>query len=143
MTEDAQGEDGRKKEIVDSVEQQVVAFLQSKGMEVNSDNIEACHPLKHIDKSKPPAIILRFANRKFKNDLLRQGSKLKGSDVYLNEHLTKCNGEIAKRARYLRKQKKIQDTWSYNCKISVKLNGTPEQAKVLLVRSLKDLDKYE
>lgn len=67
---------------------------------------------------------------------------LKGSNVYLNEHLTKSNAEIVRKARYLREQKKIQATWSSNCKIYIKLNGTLEQAKVLMVRSMKDLDKF-
>lgn len=38
--------------------------------------------------------------------------------------------------------KKIQTTWTKNCKIFIKLNGTPEEAKVLMVRS-KELEKLE
>lgn len=34
-------------------------------------------------------LIIRFANRKNKNALLKQGNKLKGTNVYVNEHLTK------------------------------------------------------
>lgn len=127
---------------LDSVEQQVVEFLQDKGISINKDNIEACHPFPQKDKSKPAAIIIRFANRKFKINLLRQGKMLKGTNVYLNEHLTKNNADIAKRARYLRKEEKIQATWTSNCKIYIKLNGTPEHAKVLMVRSLKELDNF-
>ena len=87
-----------------SVELQVTAFLNSKGIEIDSDNIEACHPLPHRNKTDKPAIIIRFANRKQKTELLKQGRRLKGSDVYMNEHLTKRNAEIARKARFLRKQ---------------------------------------
>ncbi|KAL7405847.1 hypothetical protein ABVT39_008511 [Epinephelus coioides] len=125
-----------------SVEQQVTAFLQSKGIEVDNNNIEACHPLPRKNKTDKPAIIMRFVNRKHKNALIRQGKKLKGSDVYLNEHLTKRNGDIARRARFLRKQRKIQSTWTANCKIYIKLNGSPEEAKVLVIRDIDELDKY-
>ena len=85
----------------------------------------------------------RFVNRKLKIALLKQGRKLKGINVYINKHLIKHNADIAKPARYLKKQKKIQHTWTSNCKIFIKLNGTPEEAKVLMVKTINDLDKYQ
>lgn len=88
------------------MEQQVAAFLQSKGIELDCDNIEACHPLPMRNNSDKPAIILRFGNRKHKTALLKQGRKLKGTDVFINEHLTKRNADIARQARYLKKQNK-------------------------------------
>ncbi|KAI3371622.1 hypothetical protein L3Q82_024189 [Scortum barcoo] len=85
------GGDGEEQseENANHVEHQVTAFLHSKGIEVNNSNIEACHPLPQRNNTAKPAIIIRFANRKHKTELLKQGRKLKGSDVYLNEHLTK------------------------------------------------------
>lgn len=82
-------------------------------------------------------------NRKHKITLLRQGKKLKGTDVYLKEHLTKRNADVARKARFLRKQRKIQSTWTANCKIFIKLKGTPEEAKVLVIRDIEELDKYQ
>lgn len=60
-----EGADRSTQEFV-SVEQQVVEYLKNKGMDINSVNIEACHPLPQVDKDKPASIILRFANRKSK-----------------------------------------------------------------------------
>ncbi len=128
---------------VSSTEQQVATFLQSKGIQLDCDKIEACHPLPRKNASDKPAVIMRFVNRKHKTARLKQGRKLKGSNVYINEHLTKHNADIARKARYRRKQKKIQHTWTTNCKIFIKLNGTPEEAKVLMVRSIEELDKYQ
>lgn len=125
-----------------STEQQVVAFLQAKGITLNADNIEACHPLPRRRKEDKPALILRFANRKYKIALLKQGRMLKGTDVYMNDHLTKKNGEIARRARLLKKQNKIQSTWVNNCKIFIKLNGSPEDAKVMVIKTLCELDRF-
>ena len=85
---------------------------------------------------------MRFTNRKHKSALLRQGRNSKGSDVYLNEHLMKRNADIAKTARFLRRQKKIQSTWTANCKIYIKLNGSPEDAKVLVIRDIQELEKF-
>ena len=93
--------------------------------------------------NKKPAVIIRFVNRKNKTALLKQGRKLKGTNVYLNEHLTKKNAEIAWKARDLKKQHKIQHIWVNNCKIFIKLNGSAEEAKILTVRHLEELDKYQ
>lgn len=62
------------------------------------NQIKACQPLTKKNKNDKPAIIMRFANRKHKMELLRQGRKLKDTQVYLNEHLTKKNGNIARKA---------------------------------------------
>lgn len=126
----------------ESAEQQVVNFLNSKDININTRDIEACHPLPKRDK-RPHAVIVRFVNRKQKMDVLKQGKKLKGTNVYINEHLTKKNSEVARQARILKKQKRIQATWTSNCKIFIKLNGAPEEAKVLWIRNLHDLDKYQ
>ena len=142
VTVNNEGESGGLDE--NSTEQQVATFLQSKGIILDCDNIEACHtlPRRNNDNDKP-AVILRFVNRKHKTALLKQGRKLKGSNVFLNEHLTKHNADIAKKARLLKKQGKIQNTWTTSCKIFIKLNGTPEDAKVVMIRSIEELDKYE
>lgn len=126
-----------------STEQQVAAFLQSKGIELDCSSIEICHPLPRRNPSDKPAVIMRFVNRKHKIALLKEGWKLKGTNVFINEHLTKHNADIAKKARYLRKLKKIQHTWTTNCKVFIKLNGTPEEAKILMVRSMEELDRYQ
>lgn len=126
-----------------SAEEQVAVFFQTKGITLDTNNVEACHPLpRRLNKTDRPAVILRFVNRKSKLALLKQGRQLKGTNVYLNEHLTKKNADIARKARLLRYQKKIQATWTSNCKIFIKLNGTPEQAKVLVIRNLEELDKF-
>lgn len=130
-----------------SLEQQVVSFLVSKDIEVQSENFSACHLLpkkRHSTILGPPAIIVRFVNHKHKVALLRQGRKLKGTKVYLNEHLTKKNADIAKDARLLRKNGKIQSTWTWNCKVWIKTNGVrPEDVKVLAIRELNQLDEYK
>ncbi len=127
-----------------SVEQQVAAFLQTKGIDLDCNDIEACHTLpRRNDKDKSTAVIMRFVNRKCKDALMKQGRKLKGSNVYLNEHLTKRNADTAKKARFMRKEKKIQSTWTTNCKVFIKLNGAREEAKVLYKRSIEELDKHQ
>ena len=127
--------------VTDSTEEQVASFLLSMGIKLDCDIVEAYHPLPRRGNNDKPAIIMRFSIRKHKSALLKQGGMLKGSDVFINEHLTKKNADIARKARFLRKQKKIQSTWTTNCKVFIKLNRTPEEAKVLVVRDITELDK--
>lgn len=72
------------------MELKVAAFLWSKGIVQNLDDIEAWGLLTG-------------------NTLLKQGKSLKGTNVYINNHLTRK--KITRKARYLRKQNKIQRTW--------------------------------
>lgn len=58
--------------------------------------------------------------------------------MFINEHLTKKNGAIAKRARELRKGGKIANTFVRDCKIFVKdLSG-----ETFIVNSLSDLNDF-
>lgn len=126
-----------------TTEEQLVAFLLTKKMAIDIDSIESCHTLPTRNQTDKPLIIVRFANRKHKIDLLRQGKNLKGSQVYINEHLTKRNADIARKARFLRKQGKIQSTWTANCKVFIRTNGPPERVKVLCIRDTMQLERLE
>ncbi|KAL7375475.1 hypothetical protein ABVT39_018155 [Epinephelus coioides] len=109
-----EGEDRQDKDRHDeSAEAQMTAFLQEKNISIDRDDIETCHTIPVGNKTGRVAnhvIIIRFANGKKKVHLLKQGRKLKGAVVYLNEHLIKRNADIAKKARFLRKQGKLQST---------------------------------
>lgn len=61
----------------------------------------------------------------------------------MNEHLAKHNADIARKGRQLKKQRKIQNTWTANCKVFIKPNGTAEEAKVICIRNITDLDKFQ
>lgn len=128
------------------LEEQVIQFFQKHDITIIKEHIAACHTLSKQEGQKERNIILRFANRRHKVDLMRQGIKLRDANVkvYMNEHLTARNALIAKRARDLRKQKKIQATWTRDCKIWIRTNNSSDEEgnKVLLIRDLKDLDKY-
>ena len=135
------GEDAPTRE-TESLEQQVVRFFQGRDMPLQSEHISVCHtlPRGRNNTQQPPPIVVRFSNRKYKNDLLHQGRKLKGTNVYINEHLTKQNATIAREARILRKEKKIKETWTRNCKVYVRLNGaSTESERVLIVRAIEEL----
>uniref|UniRef100_A0A1A7XGY8 Uncharacterized protein n=1 Tax=Iconisemion striatum TaxID=60296 RepID=A0A1A7XGY8_9TELE len=72
-----------------TLEEQVLTFFKSKGIEMESKDIEGCHPLPRKNKNQTPAIMMRFVNRKQKKELLKQGRKLRGTNVYLNAYRNK------------------------------------------------------
>lgn len=138
---DKEGEDAPRGEKL-LLEQQVITFFNDKDIPLDSKNIAACHTIPQ-KQNKRPTIIIKFVNRKCKIEVLKLTKKLKGTGVYVNEHLTKRNAEIARQARLLKKERRIQDTWTRNCKVFIRLNGTPEQAKVIAVRDIEDLERYK
>ncbi|RXN32986.1 zinc finger protein 397-like [Labeo rohita] len=130
----------------ETLESQVIQFFGSKDIPIHRNQISACRTLPRNNKnsSTSPAIIIRFVNRKDKVGLLQQGFKLKGTEVFVNEHLTRKNGNIAYAAQQLKKAKKIKATWTWNCKVYIRTNGaTPEDERVLMVKEMDDLNLYK
>lgn len=74
-----------------------------------------------------PALIIRFVSK------ISKGRKSEGTNVFQNGHLTGCNADQARNT--------AKNTWTTNCKMVRKVNGTPEEAKVLVIRSLEQLDR--
>ena len=67
--------------------------------------------LKDKDKERPRTIVLRLANFKDKNIILKNVNKLKGSDVYINEDFsretTKLRKKLWGKVKQLRSQGKL------------------------------------
>ena len=115
-----------------------VKFAQEK-MNVSLAEIEitAIHDLpKRKDGTTP--LIVQFLSTDKKTELMRKRKMLKGSNVYLNDHLTQKNNELFAEARRLKKESNIYSTWTMNCNIYVKKT---EQASKMTIKSKNDLDK--
>lgn len=78
--------------------------MQSNGIDLDSVNIEACHSLPRRSPNYNSAVIIQFVNRKQKTALLKQGKRFEGTNVFINERLTKYNVDVARKARYLKKR---------------------------------------
>ena len=141
-TEDG-NEDKEEPEKVGSMESQIKDFLNERDIVFDTEDIETCYFLSKKGPKGPRTILMRFANRKKKIELMRQRKKLIETKVFLNEHLTQQNAEIAMQARKARREKKIDNTWTSNCKIFIKLNGeTPNEAKVILIKTMEELANH-
>ena len=115
--------------------------LAEEKLRVSVDEIEitTIHDLsKRKDGSTP--VIVQFLSADKKTEIMRQRKKLKGSDIFLNDHLTQKNNELFAEARRLKKEGKIFGTWTMNCNIFVKKN---EHANKVMIKSKQDLDKLK
>ena len=94
------------------LEEKVISVSANVGIDVKSNDIEACHRIgKSRNSSKKP--IVRFTNRKFAKQALCNRKKLKSigkstlgfnNDVLINENLTPVNKKIAYNCRKLKRQ---------------------------------------
>lgn len=66
----------------ESVDHQEESFLKSKLISLDLNTIGTCHPLPRREETDEPAII-------------KQRKHLKGSAVYLNDHLTRRNADYS------------------------------------------------
>ncbi len=75
---------------------------------------------KGDDKATPRDVIASFTTHNTKSAIMRNGRKLKGSRIYINEDMTRIRGKIAWEARQLRRDGKLIDTWTRDGIIFVK-----------------------
>ena len=123
----------------ESLLRQVIGYLNKKlDIDIVSNDISACRTLKNRMRGNPDNVTVRFVHKKSKIKVLANVRKLRSSNVFINEHLTKKNGEIAQKARLLRRQGKISTMWTRDCKIFMKTIGVPEVAKIHQIRNMTD-----
>lgn len=121
------------------VEKQTLEYLNKFGMNILDTEVSACHVLgkKKIDGTQ--TVIIRFVSRKTKERVLFYArKKMWGSGVFVNEHLTKKNGQIAKRARELKKAGKLMDTWVRDTKVFIKI----AEKQVRVVKNIEELSQF-
>lgn len=123
----------------DSVETQVLEALNDRGVVyLKSEEIEICHTLGKPAENGLQRVMIKLVSRKTKVRMMINAKKLKGTGIYINEHLTKRNADIARTARDLRKRNKIEATWTRDCKIFIKTN----EGKVSIVKDSEDLSTF-
>ena len=90
MTEAVTDNQNAPEDELGSLEAQVTTFIdKNMGISLMDADVSTCHTLP--GKKDTPNIVIRLANRKVKNKILRQAKQLKGTNVYINEHLTAKN----------------------------------------------------
>ena len=130
---------GRDKDILT---ENFIRFAKDKlDVTIDSHDISDIHTLPKNHEKKTDTCIVRFTNRTVRDKIIRNRSKLKTTSrsapkIYINEHLTKRNGQIAKQARLMQKNGDLLGTWTKNCRIYVK----KLDERITRIQSLSELD---
>ena len=115
-------------------------FNNDMKTDISKEDISAIHYLNTRNNKKN--IIVRFISRATKNRVMTAAKNLKGRSprVFVNEHLTQKTSKIYYRARQLRAENRIENTWTKDCKVFIKCKGdTPEQRKIIAIKEIEDL----
>ena len=120
----------------------LIQFAKDKlNFELKSHDIIDIHTLPR-GEGKVDTCIVRFANRIAREKVMRNKFRLKTTSqhskkIYINEHLTKKNSEIARAARLMKKDGKILGTWTKNCRIMIK----KLDERVIKVQNMGELER--
>ena len=94
--------------------------------------------IKILFQSINSVILLKCSNRKANLDVMKNAKKRKGSNVYINEHLTKRNSDLAYKPRK-KNMGLITSTWTHNCVVMIKTkDSTPDDCKYIKINDEKD-----
>ena len=87
----------------------------SMSVKVQSQDISVAHRLKAGPRDKTRPLIVRFVNRKVRNEVHRSKKKLKdipSNEIYISEHLNKSTSDLFYSARKM--VKRIAAAWTQN-----------------------------
>lgn len=117
---------------------------------LNTDEITTIHR-KTISGTKsaglPAPILVKFTNTQIKNDIMnaKKGKQLDTTilatktikrPIYINEHLTRHRQYIFKNTRDLRREKKIEYTWTKNGDIYIRQKSDSPAVKIKNIEQL-------
>lgn len=127
------------------------------GFEPMNSDIDTIHRVRRFqneaqNNSRPPAIIVRFTQRRRKNELLEAIRARRGlttvdldiqgpsSSVYVGDHLTPTNKLLLQRVRQLKNEYNYDYVWVRDCKIFMRKN---DKSKILYINNESDLSKVK
>ena len=106
-------------------------------------------PYLFLSRVKPRPIIVKLASRRTKTRLMKSCKNLKenpvicnngtNAKVYISDDLTKRRANIAFKARQLKRDKLISDTWTHDSNILVKDN----YGRIKQVNTQQDISKFK
>ncbi len=120
-------------ETIAEIKNKIIDCVKLAGVTITQNDIDACHRVgrQSTPKNNPPrSIIVKFVKRQTKYDILTVKQQLKddkNEKVYAAEDLTQYRAHLATECRKLKKNGRIQETWTSNGNVVVKLNDNNKQ----------------
>ena len=86
-------------------------------------------------------MIVRLTNKKMKIAIMNAKKALRGTVVYINEHLTRETNALFAKARTMVNEKRMYGAWTQNYLLYIKLNES-QGSKIIKNATTSDLDQY-
>ena len=123
----------------------MISLLKTINVEVSSYEIVSCHRLRKEKNAKYSAVIVRFTNRKFVFNSLKNSYKLKKSsfkekfksNLYIRENLCPYFKKIFSKCFALYATEQIHDVYTKNGKIFIQ---TEHSSNPVCIYSFEKLD---
>lgn len=127
-----------------STEDVIIQFAKhSLNLDVRRTDISVAYRTKKTQRPRsgananaPAPILVRFSNKRVRQQLLQKRKELKDTGFFINENLTKQDSEIFFGARQLYQKKKIFSCWAFNGQVFLKKSATSNPVKVENVSQL-------
>ena len=107
------------------------------GIPLARSDIATAFRMKKLGSDEERPLFITFANRQARDQVYQACVKLKGQNIFINEHLTRTYGNIFAESRRLLKDKKILNTWTMNGAIFILKS---EGSKPIKIKDMSDLD---
>ena len=131
------------------LEEKVVELSNSLGVNVSTNDVEACHRLKG-NGSDPKRVIVRFTNRKYAEKLVNVRKETENIDlerlgfpsetkIYINENLCPYFRKIWTKCRKLKAEGEIKYVWTTNGLVKIRKDDTSAMYKIEHENDLTEL----
>ena len=123
------------------VESAVITFCHDAlNVTVSSRDISTAHRIKGGDKDKPRPVIVRFTNRRVRDETYSSKTKLKDLPIryYISEHLSRSASEPFFEARKMLREKKLVSTWTQNGQVHVRFTSDMSK-RPSIIKTRQDL----
>jgi regulator of replication initiation timing len=120
----------------DDTEEQVLKLFSTMQLKVKAEDLEAAHRLgaKNPDKNTSRGVIVRFINRKQKENAIKNRRKLKNTGVVVVEDLTDVNYKLLQRVK---SDPLCENAWTINGKVTMKTKS----GRIVKVHSTSHLEE--
>lgn len=108
---------------------------------ISSQTIVAAYRIKKGSSDTHRPVLIKFSTQKARNSIFSARKELRKKNIFISEHLTKTAFDLFYKARQLRKQKTIHDTWTRNGQVFIKVSNVPT-CKPKAINNEDDLPRH-
>ena len=120
----------------------VLDLARNLRVNLQRSDIDRCHRLGKLNSSgtykTPRAIVVKFSNYAKRRELYDCRRDLKGSGIFMNDHLTPTRAKVMKKARDLKNKGAITNAWSTEGKLLCRDNNE----RIHVLTSRRDLEQF-